>query len=332
MLPTRSSSALIRLMGLLLPHLFFSPVPAITVAARQMLLEATPLVIAMQDYYKNDTKSAFINGLPDLWENPTVDLDGGAEVHVLHDAPGHPDLRIITTVAEVYYRIVANKKSNIRTMADLKGKRIGVIGNSTSEYFAYRYLREVVGLQDSEYTLVSRTGANGLCYIEPCKNGTFPYMLQHGEVDAVTAYEPTTELAIRAIGEDNAVVFQNNSLYRELSVLYTTKAKLDDPASRKEIVKFLRALNKVQKVFANEPSKIWPRVSSITTNVSTEVLEKIWPFTKWSGGLPDDMVDILVEEDKWTARDVTLKRGPMSRATLAAHLDPSPLKEALEQE
>ncbi|KAK0648088.1 hypothetical protein B0T16DRAFT_325336 [Cercophora newfieldiana] len=329
MLPTALPS-FVPLATILLPFIFPAPASAIVVAARQMLIEATPLVVAIQDYYKNDNSSSFVNGLPDIWENTNIDLAAGAEVHVLHDAPTRPDLRVVTTVAEVYYRIVANKKSNIRTMADLKGKRIGVVPNTTSEYFAYRYLREVVGLKDGDYTFVKTL--SGLCAVEPCKNGTFPYMLQNGVVDAITAYEPTTEVAIRTIGEDNAVVFQNNSLYRELSVMYTTKAKLDDPASRKEIVKFLRALNKVQKVFAEQPSKIWSRVSSISNNASTEVLEKVWPLTKWSGGLPDDMVDILFEEDQWIAKDPALRRGPMSRATLASHIDPGPYKESLEEE
>jgi len=224
-------------------------------------------------------------------------------VHVIHDAPAHPDLRIITTVAEVYCRIVANKATSppIRTPADLKGKRIGVVRNSTAEFFAYRYLREVAGLKEGEYTFVTSPAGGGstLCYAEPCGNGSFAAMLQRGEIDAVTVYEPTTEMVIRTMGGyENAVVFRNDSLYRELSVMYTTQAKLDDPATRKEIVEFLRALEKVQWTFANEPARIWGCVSGIANNVSTEVLEKIWPLTRWSGGLPDGMLDILVAEDE----------------------------------
>jgi ABC-type nitrate/sulfonate/bicarbonate transport system substrate-binding protein len=121
-------------------------------------------------------------------------------------------------------------------------------------------------------------------------------------------------MAIRTIGEENAVVFRNDSLYRELSVMYTTKAKLEDPAKRKAIVEFLRALAKTQEVFAKEPKKIWARVAKATgTNASAELLEKIWPFTRWTGGVPDDMVDSLTAEDQWATKDVTLKRGPMSR-------------------
>lgn len=314
--------------------LILTPIAAIVVAARSMLIEATPLVIAIQDYYKDDPSSYFINGLPDIWLNTTVDLPAGAEVHILHDAPAHPDLRVITTVAEVYYRIVASKKSNITTLSDLKGKRIGVVRNTTSEYFAHRYLHDVAGLKEGEYTLVPVPSGSGLCYVEPCGNATFPSLLARGEIDAMTAYEPTTELAIRALGEENAVVFRNDSLYRELSVMYTTEAKLKDPAKRKEIVQFLKALNKVQSVFTEEPQKIWGRVSRASTNVSVEVLEKIWPLTKWTGGLPSDMADILAAEDEWIAKDTTLRpnRGPMSKTTLVGLIDDGPYKESLEED
>ena len=314
-----------------------SPAAAITVAARRMLIEATPLVVTIEDHYASDPTATFINGLPDLWQTPTIDLDAGAEVHVLHDAPANPDLRIITTVAEVFYRIVGLKSANI-TSGDplsLKGKRIGVVKNSTSEYFAYRYLKDVAGLKEDEYTFVGAPAGSGLCLVEPCGNGTFPYMLKHGEIDAVTAYEPTTEIAIRTIGKENAAVFRNDSLYRELSVMYTTKAKLDDPIKRKEIVKFLRALNKVQKVFAQEPEKIWGRVANITgSGVKEETLKAIWPMTRWTGGLPGDMADLLVSQDEWIVRDKTLQpnRGVMGRKRVESHIDDGPWRESLREE
>ena len=156
-----------------------------------MLIEATPLVITIEDHYNTNTNinksdddpttpptATFINGLPDLWTltNPptNLDLNAGAEVHVVHDAPAHPDLRIITTVAEVYYRIVASKASSppIRTPADLRGKRIGVVRNSTAEFFAYRYLREVAGLKEGEYTFVTGPPGGGSSSATPSPAGT----------------------------------------------------------------------------------------------------------------------------------------------------------------
>jgi hypothetical protein len=137
-----------------------------------------------------------------------------------------------------------------------------------------------------------------------------------------------------ALGEENAIFFRNDSLYRKLNVLYTTQAKLDNATARAEIVGFLRALGKTQEVFTKEPEKIWPTVENITgTNntvnmVTEEIMRKFWPLTKWARGLPADMVDLMVE-DKWVAMDKTQRRDPMSRERIQSLIDDAPLKEAL---
>ncbi|KAK3989011.1 hypothetical protein QBC44DRAFT_370379 [Cladorrhinum sp. PSN332] len=111
--------------------------------------------------------------------------------------------------------------------------------------------------------------------------------------------------------------------------MYTTQAKLDDPVIRAKIVQFLRVLAKVQSVFAKEPSRIWQRVSNITTlGTSAQALEKIWPLRRWTGGLTDDVVDILEEEDKWVAQDKTLGRGPTTRERIESHVYRGALAEA----
>lgn len=319
---------------LLLPFLLLTSLPgvtALTVAAVVQNIEATPLVITVEDHY-NSTSYTFINSPPALGSNPDVDLYAGAEVHVLHDAPQHPDLRVIATVVQFSYRIVADKRKGIVKPSDLRGKRIGVVANVTSEYFAYRYLRDVAGLNESEYTLVK---GSALCYSLPCGNGTYPQQLVTGELDAFTAFEPTTTVGGMALGEENATFFRNDSLYRKMNVLYTTQAKLDNATVRAEIVGFLRALGKTHEVFTKEPEKIWPRVAKITARNNTanmateEIMRKFWPLTKWDRGIAADMVDLMVEEDKWVAMDKTQPRDPMSREMIESLIDDEPLKEAL---
>lgn len=306
-------------------------VTALTVAAVAQNIEATPLVVTLEDYY-NSSSHTFINAPPDLGANPGIDLYAGAEVHVLHDAPQHPDLRVLAMVVQFSYRIVADKRKGILNPSDLRGKRIGVVGNVTSEYFAYRYLRDVAGLNESEYTLVK---AGALCYSLPCGNGTYPQLLATGALDAFTAFEPTTTVGGMAIGEENAIFFRNDSLYRKLNVLYTTQPKLDNSTARAEIVGFLRALGKTHEVFTKEPEKIWPRVAKITARNNTlntateEIMRKFWPLTNWARPLPVDMVDLMVEEDKWVAMDKNQGRGPMSRERIESLIDDGPLKEAL---
>jgi len=330
-----SSSALLRspipFLLLTSSSLLLSGVTALTVSAMAQNIEATPLVVTLEDYY-NTTSYAFVNALLPVGVNPRIDLHAGSEVHVLNDAPHRPDLRIVGTVVEFSYRIVADKRKGILQPSDLRGKRIGVVPNVTAEYFAYRYLRDVVGLNESEYTFV-RTGA--LCYSLPCGNGTYPHMLATGELDAFTAFEPTTTVGGMAINEENAVFFRNDTLYRKLNVLYTTQAKLDNATTRAEIVGFLRALGKTHEVFTREPEKIWPRVAKITAPMSNttanmateEIMKKFWPLTKWSRALAADLVDLMVEEDKWVA--VIEGRSPMGKEMIQSLVDDGPLKEAL---
>ena len=323
------------LIHFLLPSLLVTRLPgvtALTIAASRTNIEATPLVITLEDHY-NSTSYTFINALPAPGANPRIDLWAGAEVHVLHSAPEHPDIRILATVVEFSYRMVADKRKGILKPSDLRGKRIGVVPNVTSEYFAYRYLRDVAGLNESEYTFF-KNGA--LCYSLPCGNMTFPHLLATGEIDAFTAFEPTTTVGGLTLGEENAVFFRNDSIYRKLNVLWTTQARLDNATSRAEIVGFLRALGKTHEVFTKTPEKVWPRVANITAtsdamvNVATEeIMRTFWPFTKWARGLAADLVDLMVEEDKWVVMNENQERSPMSREMVRSLIDDGPLREAL---
>ncbi|KAM7182653.1 hypothetical protein V8F33_014135 [Rhypophila sp. PSN 637] len=315
-----------------LAHFLLLPsATALTIAAVSSIIEATPLVVTLQDHYEPNSYT-YINSLPVVGSIPNVDLYAGSEVHVLDDAPAHPDLRVLSTVVEFAYQIVADKRKGILKPSDLRGKRIGVVGNVTSEYFGYRYLREGVGLNSSEYTFV-RNGS--LCYALPCGNGTYPAMLASGQVDALTVFEPTTTVGGMAIGEENAIYFRNDTLYRKLNVLYTTKDRLENATSRAEIVGFLRALGKTQEMFTKEPEKAWPRVANITATGSTvnvateEVMRRFWPLTKWGRGLPADMADLMAEEDKWVAMRDPKGRTPMSREMIQGLVDDGPLREAL---
>lgn len=134
----------------------------------------------------------------------------------------HKDLRIIYTVCEVYYRIVANKKagSGIATLKDLKGKKIGTFTGTSAAYFVQKYLA-TVGLGASDYTMVF----GNVCTAAPCGAGTFPYMLAHGTIDAVGIWEPSGELSAEALG-NNSIIFQDRSVYREIFNLHSTAEKL----------------------------------------------------------------------------------------------------------
>jgi len=233
----------------------------------------------------------------------------------------HKDLRIIYTVVEVAYRLIANKKG-VTSLSDLKGKKIGTFPSTSAAYFVEKMLASV-GLKTSDYTVVS----GNVCSAAPCGAGSLPYMLQHGSVDAIGMWEPTIQLAIDAIGESNLAIFQNKTIYREIFNLHSTATKLKDPATRKNIVAFLKAINQAEVIYNTDPSSIFAQVSA-AVGVSVAVLKEVWPVHSFNGTiLAPDMLDFMVEEDAWVAQQD--RRTAMTKEDLTNLIDPSVLAEAL---
>jgi ABC-type nitrate/sulfonate/bicarbonate transport system substrate-binding protein len=292
-------------------------VSSLRVAAAFSVIEHNPLLVASQDYYKD---AQVVNGgVADLFGGSSIDLAGNAETQALRQYANHTNLRIIYTVVEVAYRLVASKKAGINSLADLKGKKIGTIPSTSAAYFVQKYLA-TAGLKETDYTTVS----GGSCNSAPCGSGTLPYMLSHGTVDAVGMWEPTLELAIEGLGSD-AVVFQNKSVYREVYNLYTTAEKLKDTATRKSIVAYIKALKHVAAIFDCTPDKVIPRVAR-TMNMSESVVKTVWPIHDWKGGLASDLLDVLVPEDQWVAK--VDRRSAIAKDELSSMIDSSVLAEA----
>lgn len=249
----------------------------------------------------------------------TIDLAANAETQGLIQYGSHPNIRIIYTIVDVGYRLIANKASGIKTLADLKGKKIGTLQSSSAAYFVSKML-STVGLKDTDYTVVS----GQVCMKTPCGQGTFPQMLANRQIDAFGIWEPAVELAARALG-DNAIIFQNTSVYREVYSLYSTKEKLSDPTTRKNILAFVKALNQTLDVFINNPKSVYATVAA-AVGMDASIVEAVWPVHKWSGTLAPDLLPFLVEEDAWVAK--LNRRQAMSNSTLATFIDSSVLDDA----
>lgn len=160
----------------------------------------------------------------------------------------------------------------------------------------------------------------------PCASNTFPSQLKSGAIDAFGVWEPAVELGAQALGS-NAITFQNASIYREVYALYSTTDALNDPSRRKDIVEFVRALNKTLDVFANKPKEngVYDFVAK-AVGMDAPVVEAVWGDHKWSGRWDQkELVEFLVDEDAYLAR--VDKRTAIPRAELEKFLDTSVLDE-----
>jgi NitT/TauT family transport system substrate-binding protein len=279
-----------------------------TVAVNMTTIETAPIFVA----------SAAGGGGIKIIEGGVRHVAGGgahagtnAETQMLLVRASNPDVRMLLTVAEGLYRIIARKSAGINTLADLRGKRIVTPRNTSAHFHLVKMLR-TVGLTEADVTLVE-TGRTEMAAA-----------IVRREADAISMWEPEAQNALEALGTD-ATVIQNNSVYRELFSLYTTAQVLSDPRRRRELVEFVRSVIVASDSVRDRPHNVIPLVAKMIKQTENTV-SRSWRFHRFPATLPRDMLDVLTEEETWIA--ASQRREPLSRDRLAALIDTSVLKEA----
>jgi sulfonate transport system substrate-binding protein len=281
-------------------------------------IELSPVLIAANSFYPEQLPVGE-GGIVRITSGE-ADLATNAETQLLRESLTNPDLRIIMTVTESFYRLVARRSAGIETLADVKGKRVMLPPNTSANYFLVAMLR-TVGLTDADVEVVTLPPAQG----DQTGMDQMSDALARGDVDAISIWEPEPEDAIRRLGND-AIVFQDRSVYREVFNLHARAPDLADPDKRRSIVAFVRAVAEATKALQSDPEAHWPHVSSIT-GFTTEEISWGWPEMEFPVRIIPDMLDVLEEEEVWVAKE--RNRAPRSREELSRFVDPSVVEEAL---
>jgi len=302
---------------------------ALRVYGNLSLLEMAPVLLAIEQFCPRNTIIRH-GGVMNLWGGASdltslaatgeCDLATNSETQILRGASSHADLRILFTVASYPYRIVARRSAGIRGLADLPGKRIGTMKQSSAE-FCLDVLLRTVGSSADEVTLVPYMAKTAAPLTD------MPPALKRGELDAVVLWEPVLQKAVRAIGDD-AIVFRDASVYSEQFCLCSSQAKLEDAALRATIVEFLRALMAATRALQREPQAAQQLVADAAA-LDLETVRDSWPYVSYPGTLSPRLLDALVPADAWQAKH--MGRAPHTREALAKLIDDSVLREALVQ-
>jgi len=284
--------------------------PPLRVFGAMTTVELSPVLVASNGIYPGPV-TVSNGGVPNL-TNGTADVATNAETQLLRQSVDDPDLRVILTVTENFYRVVARRSAGIQRVADLKGKKITVPRNTSAEYFLARMLA-TAKLTEDDVTIVPITPVSEMATA-----------LKDGRVDAVAMWDPETARAALAVGNDS-VILQDKTVYRELFNLNTSAKVLADPAKRRAIVVFLRSIMNATERLQSNPREFLPYISSKLSH-SVELLEKSWPQLRFTNGIVPDLLDVLEEEDRWVAKE--RNRVPRTRAQLSTLIDTSVLEEA----
>lgn len=285
----------------------------IAVSGSTATIEIAPVLLAARNLYPAGA-TVSNGGIPNLFDaSRPADIATHAETQALRYSVAHPDIRIILTVTEGRYRIIARRSAGIGRIADLKGKRIATLATTSAGYFLARMLAQE-GLSFADITPVRISPLAG---IGPA--------LERREVDAVAIWEPHGGNAARALGDD-IVIFSGDGVYRELFNLNTTAANLADPAKRRRITEFVRAVIAASARIRRDPAPAQALVAA-TAGFGAEEVAGAWPTLSFPAALPADLLDELVAQEQWLATQD--KRPPRSREALSQLIDTSIYNDAL---
>jgi len=294
-----------------------APLASITVSG-SFWIELSPVLVAANQFYP-ERLTVGEGGITRITSGD-ADLATNAETQLLRETVTNPDLRIIMTVTESFYRLVARRSAGIASLEDLKGKRVMLPRNTSAHYYLVAMLR-TVGLTEEDVEILPLPPADG----EQTGMDRMSDALVAGEADAIAIWEPEPADAITQLGDD-AIVFQDRSVYREVFNLHARATDLADPDKRRAIVAFVRAVAQASEALKADPQAWWQHVSDIT-GFSVDEIAAGWPELQFPVEIIPDMLDVLEEEETWVARE--RDRQPRTRAELEQYIDRSVVAEAL---
>jgi sulfonate transport system substrate-binding protein len=304
-----------------------TPLVPIKVAGARWI-ELSPVAVAAESFYPQ--KLTVPTGGVVSITSKAADLATNAETQLLRESVTNPDLRIIMTVSESFYRLVARRSAGINTLSDLKGKRVLAPRLTSAHYYLVSMLRSA-GLTEEDVTMVTlpavapAAAATPTAQVSPAIRFRNAQALARGEVDVIATFEPEPEAAVRMMGND-AIVLQDRKVYREAFNLHARAQDLADPEKRRAIVRFVKAVADASTALKKDPKPYLAHISSVI-GFSEEEIGWGWHETEFPVHIIPDMLDVLDVEEQWLAK--VSNRPPRSRTELAKFIDRSVVEEAL---
>jgi sulfonate transport system substrate-binding protein len=268
-------------------------------------IETVPIYLAVDGLDAELTGGA----IPALTDGK-VDVVTNAETQAILRSTARPDIRVILSVAEYGYRILARRSAGIGNAADLSGKRIATSLNSSAHFYIVKTLRGV-GLSEKDVTIVGMPPND------------MPAALARGDVDAVSIWEPAAERSVQALGTDAVAI--SGPPYRERFNLNTTTAVLADPTKRAALVDLLRRIIRASQEIRDRPEPA-QQLMAKKLDIPLTLVSTTWSLFQFPAAIGNDMLDTMLEQEPWMAEKQN--RPPRPREAIAALIDASLWREA----
>lgn len=228
-----------------------------------------------------------------------VALARGSDFHMLASLTSIVDLNVLA------YRL----DRNITGIADLKGKVIGVIPETTSEY----YLDVMLDLHDLDRADLTVTG---MSVVE------LDQAILDGRVDAASLWSPHYE-QVRSALPERIAIFGNEGLYHWSWML---TAQRTDPAAREVFTRVLRALIRAGTELSRNRDAHSTTVAE-WVGLSPQTILGLWSWCTFDCQLNQSVLLQLENATNW---QISRETGTHARGSVdtLSHIDPIPLRMA----
>ena len=238
----------------------------------------------------NVTLKKYSNGklaLDGLMKNEVSIATMAETPFALEASPGTENFKIAGVVSrsDDLIKIVGRADRGIKKIDDLRGKRVGLLTASASDYFLHiLFLKH--NIPPSSVTVVN------------LQTDDLPGALAKGDIDAFVTREPYVSKAENLL-DGNVVVFSDPGLYTWLDMA-VANTKI---SNNYEIVRrFLSALIMAQTYAHDHPDQA-KSMTARFLSLDGAVVEKLWPELQFNIGLDQSLIAALEDEERWGIAD-----------------------------
>jgi NitT/TauT family transport system substrate-binding protein len=186
-----------------------------------------------------------------------------------------------------FVHLIGRKDRLIEQVSDLKGKKIGLVSGTATEFFLGRFLT-LNGLDIDDVTLVGLS-----------TNSEMTEAIVNGDVDAIVSVSPYADDAQSKLGE-NAVSWniQSGQMVYMLLVGRSQWVK-SNPGI---VERVLRAMKQTEEFMLKHPEES-RSVAKKRLKLTDEDLFKVWDRNDFSLGLNQSLVVAMEDEARWEIKN-----------------------------
>jgi len=246
------------------------------IAEDQKFFAENGLDVTIRGY---DTGAAAFNGML----KQEVDISIPAEYPLVGAAFKGEKVRAIASIAESqYFSVVGRKDRGVQTIADLKGKRIGVVQKTIAEFYLGRFLL-LHGISPADVTMVNTNLADS------------EVAIMGGGLDAIVIRPPQLSSVEQRLGP-NGVSWPAQSSQALYAIMI---GRTDWISAHPDVVKrLLKALSRAEKFAIERPGDaqaiVQKRLSLDDTHMAT-----VWSQNQFSLQLDQSLILAMEDEARW---------------------------------